>query len=221
MLPDSRRVILICLLLGPLTAVTGTQACAMETVTPTPFVETPSTDTWPVYLDMGKVELRIPRNFLLTAAVWKSDRQIAFTIVTTFPGFGGVTSANIESIRSANWGLSLHTINIKRLSGADAAEEWNKRIIRQAIEHGTKSVGQRDVEFNWPAVGDFYIDSFADHKDAVVVGCGYRVPPTRCAGYLDVAPGVVVMYEYDRSLLPEHRAIHMGLTQLFASFLGD
>ena len=222
--PDIWLLYLICVLLGQLVGAVLCEAARAADAYPSmsvkPFMMVVSSDITPVTINTGRVILRIPRNYLQTAVV--SGADILFRIVATFPGFHGVDDADDPKFHFNPLPKSpelITAINLSNISSAHVA--WDVPSVRSAHDSVNTDYGLIKVASPLPSM-EYFVSPWKAGQRPIVIKCGGARIFDRDAGCgveVDLVPGLVMRYEYDRSLLPRWQEIHAGMMHLMASFV--
>jgi hypothetical protein len=195
-----------------------TKAMTGESVAGIPFIDLPSIDTRPVAIEASGYQLVIPRNYLETAQIFLGKSVIG--IITTYPDFGGAKQETFEQFEPRNAFYSHNTIQIGKIDSLTSAYAQRNRVsIEEAIRHRGNDIGNGLTEVTIPHPNVYVGISDPIEQSAVIYCDPPRVSPGRCATYIDIAPGLVFTYRYDRSLLLHWREVHSNIITLLTSFL--
>lgn len=193
-----------------------------DLVLPSPFQTQTSIETYPVMIKVKNHVLKIPRNYLETAA--PTADQVFFRVVTTFPDFLGVnenTAAQFRSLTSvAGWWNSgppniIWANNVTFV--ASAQNSWIDPTIKIAsgaqnttVEYGlTKLSGQI-------MGGNYYVSLGFPAGEMVVIKCG---KDRTCMVRFDLSSDLVIAYGYGEKMLPHWKEVDSHLKRLLVSFL--
>jgi hypothetical protein len=183
-----------------------------------PFLGQLSHDTTPVVIHTPQFTLRVPRNYL--ESLDASGPTFFIRIVASFPGFRAV-----DDINSSDF-FNIYSSHLTRVITAatevtisSVYEDWDKPAIDMVRKESPLMYGLTVVQ---APLHDqqYYVHlatSKADHL--FVIKCWPVLDTITCRVAVEIEPGLVVDYAYDRSLLPQWQTIDIGMRRLLESFV--
>jgi hypothetical protein len=183
----------------------------------------------PVDIQIGGAHLRIPRNLLEAAVLYKSyldttnyTNAVGLTIVTTFPEFTGATEDTIHCYKPLGACPSkLITLYSLGSTQADISGRLAPAVAAAAKSENVDQLGLVKVDVQVSAVpNDIYVSYGGAIDKSVVMECSrqdVREPNHYCRVYLKFHE-IPMLYQYDRALLPHWSSIHNAMTQMLETF---
>ncbi len=192
--------------------------------TPYQFIGTVSSDSYAIPIRTNNHNLLIPRNFLETNTV--NGDEVFFRMIITLPRFHGIekTSYNIYRTLTSHagwWNTGPPNIvwvyNASELTSAKM--QWNAPILLKAGDQQGNNTIYGLGETIEPVLNErYYTHKSEDQYNAIAIKC-YSVISELCRSAFDLAPGLVIEYEYSRNNLQNWQSIDEEVKRTLASFL--
>ena len=185
-----------------------------------PFMFAPSASTEPVIVEMNGSIFRIPRNFLMAAAMGGGDSHIL--ILTITPDFSGWSAFAKSQYDAKNKDFIKREVRIYAEGGNASASGRNKNILEIPSDKMDEpdNSGLKFVRENPFASADDVFVHYSKNKnqndDAVIV-CD-KLAPLACTVYLDTPQRIELQYQFHRSQLENWESIRRGVLNLWNSF---
>ncbi|MBR0870017.1 hypothetical protein JQ633_06585 [Bradyrhizobium tropiciagri] len=190
-----------------------------------PFTYVPSLDTAPVDIQIRGTRWRVPRNFLETATLVRSEApgwSAALRIVTTLSTLTGATPKTLRCFKSLSAEICPDGIVMLVHRPSVSAERWNRpALIEAASDPRDDLFGLTNVKAQ-VSLGrqDVYVFFGGSFEKSPVIACrpvGGMELLQDCSVRLEIG-GVPLRYSFARSQLPYWRRIHDGVVSIVRSF---
>lgn len=205
----------------------------VDTISVAGFTGRISTDTYPVVVKMRGHVLKIPRNYLETAAPTSED--VYFMVVLSYPEFHPVDTSSESMFRSltsrsgsissrAGWWFLAPDNAIWAYPGfvGSTRKAWLNPVLEAAKNQHITSNEYGLAMVRGPLLmGEYYAFMPQTAEEPVVIKCHTVIKNAICESEFDLAPGLVVEYGYSRNNLPQWREIDKQIKRILSSFLED
>ena len=179
------------------------------------------TNTEMVEFDSYDVTFKMPRNYIADLYYLIQEKTFGFVFSTYYPDFMGIQKKdNPDDAWKAF--VKLNHINIYTDYTPSPREEHDPNII-WLKERATKPNQKWKYElYEFTGIWkDLYYYQVPDKNEIIFISCveGSGELEDYCSSYYKVSESLMVLYQFNKKLLPEWKKVHDGVTRLVNSFV--